>query len=297
MNIFSKFTICFSQTVKGVIKCSSDEGELPFGIEFRARGAIDPRDGREIAGTVNIPGRAHDRPLLGTLTRRRGVYEMAFNFNDDQFQKHSFKCSIAGSMVFGEAAVKNGSITGDGEKQQWAQIISGERGPSSISISSLRIERRPTRPIYKDRLKSILDAESAPFPMRSIAVMFAEAAFPAGESLPGGGEEIIQRMENSIVVKIKAVRLILRLFLMGIERLPRLAIGKGFSEMGKEERAQWLENMKGTSQGMRGLILRAAIFVFNPLFIIGSILFKYFHINTPEAHSILLTAMQVGGDV
>jgi choline dehydrogenase-like flavoprotein len=295
MNIISRFfTIDQEQSLKGTAVLKEDNSKRGFKIDFSVRGADDPEKGLEIAGTVNIDGIAQDRPFIGTLESVDAGPTMTFAFTDDDLVEHRFEGAVQGALMFGRARVDEGRLTRTGEDGPWAKVSSASNVSVLSALSSLRIGRRPKRPVYRDRIKSFLDSKPLPLPMKKTAVQLAEAMFPRGEVIEGGGEHTIERLEKSPLVKSNTALRVLGAGLFGVEWLSWLSIGKRFSRSSPEERARFMENPTAAGSAPKRVLLRLASAPIRiPLLLLVSAL-KYFNIASEETHEKLGTTRNYG---
>lgn len=291
---FSIFTVRFKRIIEGTLVSIGTGRESAFRIDLGARGSDDSAGKLEISGVISIQGMAESRPFIGSIIRESGDVKLAFSFSDDEFDEHRFNGTLQGSIVFGRALISDGTLINIENEQPWGKVGHGSTEPTVSPFASLRIVRRSRRPVFRDRLTPVLKRKALPLPMRQTAIALAEAAFPPGDLLDGGGEETVKRLEDSVVSRLNPARWVFGLALFGIERLCRLSTGKPFSKASLEERTHWLEHKGASPSPFKRLLLQMALIPFRPLIILVISALKFFNINTEEAHARLRTTLQYG---
>jgi choline dehydrogenase-like flavoprotein len=279
MNFFLKrFSIRFNQSIQGFIILLDDTSEYAFAIELCARGAENPEEGLEITGTIDIQGKADARPLIGSLTGQDGHVKLAFRFFDNEMAEQRFGARISGSIFSAKAYLEEGFLR-RADDEKWGYVKSSK---IQTRLSSIRIQQRLKRPVFRERGSRLLKKGPGKIPLRSTAVSLAQAAFPEGRVLAGGGEDTIQRAEN-IIGRVDVLRRAFGIILFMVERLARLSMGQRFSRASLEDRRWWLERWMNSRSALKRLLLRVALM---PL--------KLFLVLTEEAHERLETVMQYG---
>jgi len=288
LNLFSKrFSTRFCLTAEGVLETGEGGEQVPFKIEAAARGADDPARGNDITGVIDVRGVARGRPLIGAIEAGNKQRRICFSFTDDEFNQHRFEGVIRGRLYWGRSYLANGSLQRDDGNEPWARLRPAGTGPTAVAVSSRRIERRKKRPRYKDRMAAFMGRPNLPLPLRRTGAAFAEAALPPGKVLEGGGEHTVERIESSALAKSNAARWVLGAGLFGVSSLFRLTTGKRFSRATTEERMNWLTRSERPSSGVRRIIHRFGFKALTPLLVPLVSAFKFFHINTDDAHKRL----------
>ncbi len=289
--LLTRFSLRFDQHWEGRLVRLDGSGSL-FRLDLCARGALDPEAGLEITGLVNIQGIASNRPIIGTLSGEEGGFRVSFRFSDDGLLRNRFEGKIKGKILSGNLKVDEGLFYKQDGDEPWAKV---EEASVVVPVSSLRIERRPLRPVISERRQQAERKKPRTLPMRQTAVRLAEALFPAGEVLEAGGEDTIKRLEQIQISGSGAVRRIFSTALFGIEWLCLLTTGKRFSRAAIEERTRWLENPMASASGFKRLLLRPALLLLTPFRLVLLTLLKVSFINTDDAHSRLRTVRRPAG--